>query len=319
MSNKFQVLLNMLMNIFSIQTYGETHYIVRFFGVKIKFPKIGFLKKKRQNPYYYYKKNNIDITTLPPAEGQIRDIQLANLALLKELDYVCKQAGLKYWLDFGTLLGAVRHKGYIPWDDDIDTGMLREDYNRIVKAFEKYSRNPDIYVDYVNSAKNPCQCYLKVMHKKCPHLCVDIFPYDYYGAILTREEQYRKTLEIKTVRKNMQSKMISRDMDMALVIIEYGRKEVLKNREFVENSDLVWGVDFNHGWKNWFSNYDTIFPLNEVEFEGLKFPCANNTHEYLTEVFGDYMAYPKKIGVGHNMYARLSQEEIDIMNKLKGN
>ena len=140
--------MNLLSKIFSIQEYGETHYKITIMGIVIKCPKAEYAKKKKENLYYYYKKNNIDITTLPPAEGQVRDIQLANLVLLKEMDYVCKQAGLKYWLDGGTLLGAVRHKGFIPWDDDIDTAMLRNDYEQIIEAFEKYSRNPDIYVGY---------------------------------------------------------------------------------------------------------------------------------------------------------------------------
>lgn len=317
MYNKLQSLKDILLNIFSVQNYGKTHYIARIFGIKIKFPKIEYAIKKSKSPYYYYKKNNIDITTLPPAEGQVRDIQLANLALLKEMDYVCKQAGLKYWLDFGTLLGATRHKGFIPWDDDIDTGMLRVDYDKISEAFQSYSRDPDIYVDYACSLKNTCQCCLRVKHKKCPHLFVDIFPYDWYGQILTREEQRAKTLELKQLRKSMQAKSKIRETEAVLSIIREGRKKAIQTNEFIEKSDLVWGVDFNHGWKNWFSSYDTIFPLSKIEYEGGKFPCANKTHEYLTEVFGDYMAYPKKIGVGHNMFAKLSQEEQEEIKKLK--
>ena len=88
-------MIKILEDIFSITDYGETHHLLKLFGLKIKFPKREFAKKKKESPYYYYKKNNIDITTIPPATGQIRDIQLANLALLKELDYVCKQNGLK--------------------------------------------------------------------------------------------------------------------------------------------------------------------------------------------------------------------------------
>ena len=318
MDNKLRNLRNTLLNIFSVQNYGETHYIARVFGIKIKFPKLEYAIKKKQSPYYYYKKNNIDITTLPPAEGQVRDIQLANLALLKEMDYVCKQAGLKYWIDFGTLLGAVRHKGFIPWDDDIDTGMLRDDYEKIIVAFEKYSRNPDIYVDYCKSLKNPCQCCLRVKHKKCPHLFVDIFPYDWYGAILTQDEQRAKTLEIKELRKRMQAKITSKKLEDTLEIIKQGRDELLANREYIEKSDLVWGVDFNHGWRNWFVSYDTLFPLSEIEFEGENFPCIIKIHEQLTEVYGNYMAYPKKIGVGHTMFAKLSQEEKEEIEKLKG-
>lgn len=306
----------MLKKIFSIQNYGETHYKITIFGIVIKQPKAKYAKLRKENLYYYYKNNNIDITTLPPAEGQIRDIQLANLALLKELDYVCKNAGLKYWIDFGTLLGAVRHKGFIPWDDDVDTGMLREDHSKIIEAFEKYSRNPDIFAGWVRDKND--NFIVKVQHKKCPHLFVDIFPYDYYGAILSLGEQRKKTIEVKELRKKMQTQLKSMDVNDALCFIDKKRKDILQCTQFIENTDLIWGIDFNHHWKNWFASYDTIFPLKEIEFEGIKFFCINKLDDFLNEVYGNYMAYPKKIGVGHNMFAKLTEEEIEEIEKLKG-
>ncbi len=65
----------------------------------------------------------------------LRLVQTANLGLLKILDKLCKENNITYWLDFGTLLGAKRHKGFIPWDDDVDIGMPREDYERFFQAF----------------------------------------------------------------------------------------------------------------------------------------------------------------------------------------
>ena len=310
----------MLKDIFSIQDYGETHHMVRLFGLKIKFPKKEFGQKRKENPYYYYKKNNVDITTIPPATGQIRDIQLANLALLKELDYVCKQNGLTYWLDFGTLLGAVRHKGYIPWDDDIDVSMMREDYEKIIEAFKKSSRNPDIYAGYIRSKKNPCQYYIKVRHKKCPHLFVDIFPYNNYGDILSEKEQLEQTNVIKSIRNEMKKECSKRKVsdEEVLDIIKAGNEKVIKKDKLVEHSDLVWGLDFNHAWRNWFYSYDNIFPLKTIEFEGEEFSCVNDEKEHLRIIFGNYMDYPKKIGVGHSMFAKLKDEEKIEMQKLKG-
>lgn len=308
-------IFDILKRILSLADYGETHHQLCFLGLKLKFPKREFAIKRSKNPYHYYKKHNIDITTLPPAEGQIRDIQLANLALLKELDYVCKENGLTYWLDFGTLLGAVRHKGYVPWDDDIDTGMLREDYNQIIEAFNKSSRNKDIYAGYVRSKKNPCQYYIKVQHKKCPHLFVDIFPYDYLGETLTHEEQLNKTLEIKKIRKELnQSCDYEMSNEVILEKIEKQKRTYIKKT--IENSDLVWGLEFNHCWKNWIYDYDVIFPLSEISFEGLNFPCVNKKEYFLEEVYGDYMKYPKKIGVGHSMFVNLKKEEKEIIKKI---
>lgn len=309
-----------LKNIFSVCNYGETHYIVRVLGIKIKFPKLEYAKKKRQNSYYYYKKNNIDITTLPPAEGQVRDIQLANLALLKELDYVCKKAGLKYWLDGGTQIGVVRHKGFVPWDDDIDTGMLREDYDKVIEAFEKYSRNPDIFAGLVRAPKNTCQQIIKVQHKKCPYLFVDIFPFDLFGPKRPPEEQLLDTLRMKQYRKELENSCTNRtpDEEVAQKINEYMETKVLVNQipENKNDAELVWGLEFNHTWKNWFTNYDVIFPLKPVIFEGYEFYCINNPDAFLSRLYGDYMAYPKKITMGHSMFLDISEEEKDVIKSL---
>ncbi len=315
----YTYLKNNLKNMFSVGNYGQTHYMIRLFGLKIKFTKREFAKIRNQNLYYYYKKNNIDIMTIPPAEGQARDIQLANLVLLKELDYVCKQNGLKYWLDGGTLLGAVRHKGFIPWDDDIDVAMLRDDYEKIIDAFKKSSRNPDIFADYVVSERNFAQCIIKVQHKKCPHLFVDIFPWDIYGKRLTLEEQLQKTLYLKSLRTELEKmfKVKESSSKVRKVICSFMTEKVLTNEVADDKGDYVWGLDFSHQWKNWFTHYEVLNPLKSIEFEGIEFPCLNNPDAFLSRLYGDYMAYPKKIGTGHSMFLDLSEEEKRIIEELK--
>lgn len=313
-NNEKYTIKDFISSMFSVHQYGETHYMVKFIGFKIKFPKAEFKKKKESNPYYYYKENNIDITKIPPAEGQIRDIQLANLALLKELDYVCKQNGLKYWLDFGTVLGAVRHKGFIPWDDDIDIGMIRDDYDKIVEAFEKSSRNPDIYAE-LSWGKDAQFVLIKVKHKKAPHLFVDIFPYDIYGEKISEAEQLERTEWIKARREYLRVHNKPKNIVQIKQMIKQGRKELLKEVT-TDKPDLVWGADYNHHWRNWFTPYDVAFPLKEIEFEGQMFSCMNNVEKFLTNVYREYMTYPKKIGFGHSMFVNLRKSEKEIIENL---
>ena len=307
----------MLKKLFSITEYNDTHNLLKLFGIKIKYPNREFRKIRKGLIYEKYKKTGVDITSIPVAEGQIRDIQLANLALLKELDYVCKQCKLTYWIDFGTLLGAYRHKGFIPWDDDIDVGMLRDKYDKIIDCFNKTTRNSDLFADYEFCKNKSCQRIIKIQHKKCSHLFVDIFPYDNFGIALTENEQIEESKKIKAKRLEMQNDTaIDADKDEIEIKIEKYRSALLKNTRN-ENYDYVWGIDYSHHWKNWFTNKDVLFPLKEIKFENFSFPCINNIEEYLKKVYGNYMNYPNKFGFGHSMFARLTKEDKEIINKLR--
>ena len=72
-----------------------------------------------------------------PDGSILRKQQLRMLEMLQYIDFVCKKHNIRYWLCSGTLLGAVRHGGFIPWDDDVDIEMLREDYKRLVRILKK--------------------------------------------------------------------------------------------------------------------------------------------------------------------------------------
>ena len=80
---------------------------------------------------------------------------------------------------------------------------------------------------------------------------------------------------------------------------------------------MVWGIDYHHRWANWFTNYNVIFPLKTIIFEGFEFSCMNNADAFLKKVYGDYMSYPNKIGFGHSAYIELTDDEKCIIEKLK--
>lgn len=305
----------MLKNFFSKEKYNETHNIIKIFGIKIKYPNSLAQKILEEQPYYHYAKNKIDITLVPPAIGRTRDIQLANFALLRELDFVCKKNNLTYWLDFGTLLGAIRHKGFIPWDDDIDIGMPREDYEKLIDIFEQTKRNSEIFVNYSQCKNKPCQIILKVQHKKCPQIFIDIFPYDNFKKNLSLNEQLKETKKIKKIRKKLQNQCPKNASDQEIInLLNIEKAYIINNSN--NNNIKIWGLDYNHHWKNWFTDRDTIYPLKQIEFENYLFPCFNNVETYLRKVYGDYLKYPKKFGFGHNMFIEITEEEMNIIIEL---
>ena len=97
-------------------------------------------QKEEIDSLYYYLNSYCDITSLPPTKNEnLRNLQLGILELLRIFDKLCKKNDLVYWLDSGNLLGAYRHKGFIPWDDDMDVAMPREDYNKAQQVQKLYT------------------------------------------------------------------------------------------------------------------------------------------------------------------------------------
>ncbi len=309
-----------LFNIFTIATisnYSETRNLITILGFKIKIAKREIAKERQENVFYQYKKDKIDITKVPPAQGLLRDIQLANLALLKELAYVCEKNNFKYIIDAGTLLGAIRHTGFIPWDDDIDILMFREDYEKIVSAFKNTTRNSDIYAEYHRDKDTNSQYFIKIKHKKCPFLGVDIFPLDSYGKHLSLKEQLIETNKICKILKQLKKEInpnISNKETKTILTKTMKEKILLSSAN--ENGDFVYGVDFAHKLKNWFLDRDIVLPLRKIQFEDSKYTTVNKPKEFLKNIYGDYMKYPNKMKILHYSYKNLTSEQLEAIKKL---
>lgn len=309
-----------LFNIFTIATisnYSETRNLITILGFKIKIAKREIAKERQENVFYQYKKDKIDITKVPPAQGLLRDIQLANLALLKELAYVCEKNNFKYILDAGTLLGAVRHTGFIPWDDDIDILMFREDYEKFVSAFKNTTRNSDIYAEYHRDKDTNSQYFIKIKHKKCPFLGVDIFPLDSYGKHLSLKEQLIATNKICKILKHLKKEIAPNISNKETkTILTKTMKEKILLSSANENGDFVYGVDFAHKLKNWFLDRDIVLPLRKIQFEDSEYTTVNKPKEFLKNIYGDYMKYPKKMKILHYSYKNLTSEQLEAIKKL---
>jgi lipopolysaccharide cholinephosphotransferase len=232
------------------------------------------------------------ITECPPAHGTLRKIQLAKANVLFAFDRFCKEKGLRYWLQAGTLLGAVRHGGFIPWDDDIDVGMMREDFDRFIK----------IAGDMPQSGK--IQYYWRGGHLKIKFIendfvldAVDIFSfYQYYKRTDTVEGRQLKDLIEKNININNLSHvpLLKTPYHGTPSEIKTMREIIMEGKNPTEDGDIF----KTSGCKNIF-RYEWIFPLSAMLFEGRELPVPNSYNNTLESQFGDFMMYPPVMSGGH--------------------
>ena len=147
----------------------------------------------------------------------LRMVQLTQLEIAKEVKRICTENNIHYFLDGGTLLGAVRHEGFIPWDDDLDIGMLREDYEKFLniapvvmdkKYFLQTPYSDDNYGLFFSKVRKLGTVYIeKSSHASKAHneIWIDIFPYDNYPddtkkrkRLIKRITLYRRILFVKS-------------------------------------------------------------------------------------------------------------------------
>lgn len=294
--------------IFSVDTKSSNRIIVCFMGIKIK-----YMKPDIKNTYEKY---TCPVSEIPKATGILRKIQLADLKMMLIFDKLCKENDYQYWLDFGNLLGAVRHGGFIPWDDDVDLGMIRDDYEKFIEKYKDgIPEYENLYLEFNNNGKN--KCLLKIKHKYLPNVALDIFPYDYYYKSVDVDEQKNLTRQIKKKRdcvwyKLLQIFFINNNDRMRKRFFKLRDNFVLRgNTPKLENKpDVFYGLDFPHNYPNYFFKYDKIFPLKTIKYENYDFACPNDEIAMLTQIFGDYMAIPD------DCYPRHANSESFDENKL---
>ncbi len=233
------------------------------------------------------------------------DLRKAQLVMKDILDFavkICEENNIKYWLDCGTLLGAVRHGGFIPWDDDIDIVMSREDFEKFAKIFPKYENEDYGYIDE-HTDKVYHYYFSKVLSKHHFNrdksisynkgIYIDIFPMDFY------EKKYEKKWERfmflslplkKNKEKGLKGKLLY--LKRQILKIEWGiLKYILLKNKNKGNKDIItydWKMaDYQAKFK-----YNDIFPLSKVKFEGTEYNAPKDIHLYLTTIYGDYTELP---------------------------
>lgn len=245
------------------------------------------------------------------------ELKLIELELLIAFDKICKNNGLRYYLAYGTLLGAVRHKGFIPWDDDIDIWMPRKDYDNLVKLYsDKLINNRYILkgiesTDYIYAFAKFIDFRTKIeerwMLTNILGVYIDVFPLDsipnkpvqrdifirkimfaHYGSLLsTRENKSRSKAVITLVSKLVYYPVKAVGYKRWLHLVEkLCKRYSMQNTGFVGNLSLDTYIHKECYEQHWFE------PPVLLEFEGHSFNAPNNYSKILHAIYGDYMQLP---------------------------
>ena len=229
-------------------------------------------------------------------KGIMEKIQLLNLELVNFIDNICKKYNLEYWMEAGTLLGAIRHNDFIPWDDDVDLAMVRRDYEKLLPLLkhEVKVNGLDNYIsvermDRVNN-NNFLISFIKLSFRINHSLFgfIDIFPYDF------RKYDEDISERIYLDEKRLFNKKLLEGQDKLKVIEEYmeNLNLTLEDSEFLIPGPDSTRVDM-YGFD--IIRRDVIFPLKHEKFSNNYYPCPNDSDKYLKMLYGDYLNIPRII------------------------
>jgi lipopolysaccharide cholinephosphotransferase len=237
------------------------------------------------------------------------------LEIMNEFVFVCKENNLTYFLTGGTLLGAVRHKGFIPWDDDMDIGMPRDDYEKFIEIYDKIKETNYYVLSHLT--KNNIGNYYRDFSKLCKKgtvlaegdrhpdyysgIYIDIFPFDncvlFFASLQTR--LIKIALKLCRLKSNVEipknkvklviSKILCCFYSLSFMDTLHKRLHTLFNKNKTKYISFFSGI---WGYKKETHEYEEIFPLSELEFEEKCYYVPCKWDPYLTRVYGNYMELP---------------------------
>lgn len=272
--------------------------------------------------------------------GKISDIQKIELIILKEVVNICQKHKIEYFIIDGTLLGAVRHRGFIPWDDDIDIGMTKENYIKFVEISGKELRAP-FYLQTIEDSSGYSLPFAKVRMENThvkeifsenvdagDGIWIDIFIYDRVKKSVAMNRSIglilRLAARVNLIKNKYTPGNLSKRRSAHIInsIIQRCPISNIKARSFFLNMLDILYKENNH-ISDYFVERDNLFegkfvfpvvdilPCREIEFEGMKVMAPCNPHNCLKKAYGDYMMLPKEEDrIGHRSISVKISEEI---------
>lgn len=241
--------------------------------------------------------------------------QKISFDILKYLDSYCKENNIKYFIAYGTLLGAVRHKGFIPWDDDIDIVMFRKDYDKFIEEFNSEKNLPykclsfekgTFYFPYAKVVDSRTSVRAKNLRKLEENgIAVDVFPFDLVADEIDECKANEKSLYLygKLLRYSLYNnfKEVSEKINikyafylLAKLVGYRALSKIITKKYLYSKEDAKFSLSYGA-----FLCGDTgIYPVEWfedftlLEFEGISFPAPKMYDEFLKNRYGDYLKLP---------------------------
>ena len=266
---------------------------------------------------------------------QSKQLKQIQLDALKCFVKVCEQLSLRYYVIGGTLIGALRHKGFIPWDDDIDVAMMREDYEVFIKKAQELLPKK-YFVQTIYSEKNTPFNFCKIRNSettwvetsvknfKINHgVCFDVFPLDFYPDNSKARRRFeRKNILLKTKIKtkfSYKNKGLLKQIAifaLRLLLAPFSYRKAIMRREqlnkSVKESSLVANLCGAWGKKE-IIDKSVFSDVVQLEFEGIMVNEPIGYDKWLTKVYGNYMELPPEEKRKAHHYV----EMVDLENSYK--
>lgn len=247
----------------------------------------------------------------------LNKLHQVELEIMDEFIRICDKHNLEYFLTGGTMLGAIRHKGFIPWDDDIDVGMMRKDYDSFINIAKKelngkyfldcFETNENYYLPFAKIRKNNTIFDEEVNHHMNNHkgIFIDIIPFEN----ASKNDSFKQKIQAIIVRnitetmfyKNKIRKLKNcRKPFLVIIMSIFSKKQLMKIQNKIsklnknDNSPYVVALAGTYGYQKETMKRNYFVPSKKIMFENREYYGMNNPDAYLTRIFGNYMELPPK-------------------------